>query len=113
MFGFNFGRSAPIKTLTPQEAHRMATDGQVLLVDVREAHEFAQGHAPGAFNAPLSSLHTTATAIPTDKPVVFYCMMGGRSAKAVEYCQKAGLPHDSHMGGGIGAWRMHGLPIVL
>jgi len=44
---------------------------------------------------------------------VFYCMMGGRSAKAVEVCQKMGLPHDSHMGGGIGAWRMHGLPIVL
>ena len=113
MFGFSFGKSTPIKTITPPDAHRMAKDGQVLLVDVREAHEFAQGHAPGAFNAPLSSLHTTATAIPRDKPVVFYCLVGSRSARAVDLCQKMGLPHDSHMAGGIGAWRMHGLPIVL
>jgi rhodanese-related sulfurtransferase len=113
MFGFNFGRSAPIKTLTPQDAHRLAKDGSVLLVDVREAHEWAQGHVPGAHHAPLSNLHNTATALPKDKQVVFYCMVGGRSSKAVEICQKMGLPHDSHMGGGIGAWRMHGLPIVM
>lgn len=113
MFGFNFGKSAPIKTLTPQDAHRMAKDGQVLLVDVREAHEYAQGHAPGAVNAPLSSLQNTATAIPQDKPVVFYCLVGSRSARAVEICHQMGLPHDSHMGGGIGAWRMHGLPVVM
>ena len=112
MFGF-FTRSAPVKTMTPPEAHQLAKDGHVLLVDVREAHEWAAGHAPGAFHAPLSSLGQTATKIPTDKPVVFYCMMGGRSAKAVEFCQKMGLPHDSHIGGGIGAWRLHGLPIVL
>lgn len=113
MFGINLGRSAPIKTLSPQEAHRLASDGEVLLVDVREAHEWAQGHAPGAFHAPLSTLPTTATAIPRDKPVVFYCLAGGRSAKAVELCGKLGLPHDSHMAGGIGAWRAHGLPVVL
>lgn len=112
MFGF-FGKSAPIKTLTPPEAHQLAKDGKVLLVDVREAHEWAAGHVPGAHHAPLSKLAQTATAIPKDKPVVFYCMMGGRSAQAVQICQKLGLPHDSHMGGGIGAWRMHGLPVVL
>lgn len=107
------GNSAPLETLTPPEAHRLATDGKVLLVDVREAHEWAAGHVPGAHHAPLSSLAQTAASIPTDKPVVFYCMMGGRSAKAVELCGQLGLPHHTHVGGGIGAWRAHGLPIVM
>lgn len=110
---FGFGKSAEIKNMTPPEAHRLATEGKILLVDVREAHEWAQGHAPGAHHAPLSTLPQTATAIPTDKPVVFYCLAGGRSAKAVELCQKLGLPHDTHVPGGIGAWRAHGLPVVM
>lgn len=112
-FGFGFGKSAQVKNIAPPEAHRMAADGQVLLVDVREAHEWAQGHVPGAFHAPLSTLHMTATKIPTDKQVVFYCLAGGRSAKAVEVCQKMGLPHDTHIPGGFGAWRMHGLPVQM
>jgi rhodanese-related sulfurtransferase len=110
---FGFGKSAQVKNMTPSEAHRLASEGKILLVDVREAHEWAQGHAPGAHHAPLSTLPQTATAIPTDKPVVFYCLAGGRSAKAVELCQKMGLPHDTHVPGGIGAWRAHGLPVVM
>lgn len=113
MFGFDFGKSAPIRDVAPPEAHRLASNGEVLLVDVREAHEWAQGHVPGAYHAPLSTLATTATAIPQDRPVVFYCLAGGRSAKAIEICRKLGLPHDSHIPGGIGAWRAHGLPIVM
>ena len=65
---FGFGKSAQIKNMTPPEAHRLATEGKILLVDVREAHEWAQGHAPGAYHAPLSTLPQTATAIPADKP---------------------------------------------
>ncbi|TBW38241.1 rhodanese-like domain-containing protein [Siculibacillus lacustris] len=109
---FGFGKSAaPIETLTPPEAHRRAVAGEILLVDVREAHEWAEGHVPGAHHAPLSSLATTVAAIPTDKPVVFYCLAGGRSAKAIELARSLGLPHGAHVGGGIGAWRAHGLPV--
>lgn len=110
---FGFGKSKAIKTISPQEAHELASSGKVLLVDVREAHEWAAGHVPGAHHAPLSALGSTAKSLPADKPVVFYCAMGGRSAKAVELCQSLGLPHDTHVGGGIGAWRAHGLPVVV
>jgi len=109
MFGL-FGSSS-IKTVTPQEAHELASSGKALLVDVREPGEWASGHVPGAFHAPLSRFAEAAPAIPTDKPVIFYCAMGGRSAQAVQFAKRLGLPHDTHMGGGIGAWRMHGLPV--
>ncbi len=110
---FGFFKPVPVKNMTPQQAHTLASKGEILLVDVREAHEWAQGRIPGAHHAPLSTLDKTATAIPSDKPVVFYCLAGGRSAKAVEICNKLGLPHDTHIPGGIGAWRMHGLPVVM
>ena len=71
MFGL-FGRSAPVKTDLPPEAHQLAGDGKVLPGSMRARfHEWAAGHAPGAYHAPLSKLAQTATAIPTDKPVVF------------------------------------------
>jgi rhodanese-related sulfurtransferase len=108
---FGFGKSSQLVTLTPPEAWDLAERGEILLVDVREDHEWAAGHVPGAFHAPLSGLSESAATIPTDKRVVFYCLAGGRSAKAVALCRSLGLPFDSHVGGGIGAWRAHDLPI--
>ena len=97
------GRAALVVAVTFAAASRQS----------RLASKAARVHAPGAFHAPLSTLHMTATKIPPDKQVVFYCLAGGRSAKAVEVCQKMGLPHDTHIPGGFGAWRMHGLPVQM
>ena len=41
------------------EAHRRATAGEVILVDVRETHEWAGGHAPMAKHIPLSTVGTS------------------------------------------------------
>lgn len=109
---FGLFKSAPVVTLTPKEAHEKASRGEILLVDVREANEWAQARVPGAIHRPLSALADTAAAIPTDKPVVFYCLSGGRSGRAVELCRRLGLPHDTHVGGGISAWKAAGLPVT-
>jgi rhodanese-related sulfurtransferase len=108
---FGFGKSKSTVDLTPGEAWDLASRGEILLVDVREANEWAAGHVPGALHAPLSNLAATIAEIPTDKRVVFYCQMGGRSAKAVDLARSLGLPIDSHVAGGMGAWRGTGLPV--
>lgn len=108
MFGFG---GSKVKTLTPAEAHDLAAAGSVRLVDVREANEWADARIAGAVHAPLSRLADEAAGLPTDKPVVFYCAGGVRSAKAVALCQELGLPHDTHVGGGIAAWSRDGLPV--
>ena len=108
---FGLFKSAPVVTLTPAEAHGLHRKGEIHLVDVREAHEWAESRVPGALHAPLSSLADHVATLPTDKPVVFYCKAGGRSAQAVALCRKLGLPHDRHVGGGIGAWAGAGLPV--
>lgn len=109
MFGL-FGKSAPVVTITPQEAHERLMAG-AMLVDVREGHEWLQGRIPGAIHAPLSSFAEHAKKLPHDKDVIFYCLAGGRSQKAVEMCAKLGINHKTHMGGGISAWRVHRLPV--
>lgn len=100
------------KTLSPQEAADLLSRGAIHLVDVREVHEWNDGHIPGAVHQPLSELATWAGDLPSDKPVVFYCLSGGRSGQALSWCKSAGHAVEGHIGGGITAWRMQGLPVT-
>lgn len=98
-------------TLSPREAHDRLANGQIHLVDVREAGEWAQVHVPGALHAPLSTLEQQAKTLPRDKPVVFMCLSGKRSARALDLCRQIGVPADAHVAGGISAWMASGLPV--
>ncbi|ODN70891.1 rhodanese-like domain-containing protein [Methylobrevis pamukkalensis] len=100
-----------MKTLSPEEVFALHERGEIHLVDVREDNEWAQARIPGAIHAPLSRLVDLAPELPDDKPVVFHCLAGGRSAKAVGLAAALGLPHDSHMDGGLGAWHQAGFPV--
>jgi len=59
------------------------TPGAVLL-DVRDADEFAAGHIPGAVNLPLSSIRDAEDRFPdADTPLFVYCLSGARSSRAI------------------------------
>ena len=60
-------------------------EGSIVLVDVREPHEFAAGHIPGAVSQPLSTFDPSA--LPQGKRVVFSCAAGVRSVRALEFAQ--------------------------
>lgn len=84
--------------------------GDIQLVDVREAHEFAAGHIAGAVNNPLSHFDLDALAA-VDAPVVLLCVAGIRSGRALEAAQHAGIAVAGHFGGGMKAWVEDGRPI--
>ena len=76
-----------------------ATPGAVLL-DVREADEFAAGHIPGSVNLPLSAIDTAETLLPGfDTPVFAYCLVGSRSARAVSRLRAMGYEKAASIGG--------------
>jgi rhodanese-related sulfurtransferase len=100
-----------LKTLSPKSAHELCRKGEICLVDVREANEWAQMRVPGAILMSLSSLESRLSNLPKDKPVVFYCLSGKRSQKALDICRSHGLPHDTQIEGGIAAWHAAGLPV--
>lgn len=76
-----------------------STPGAVLL-DVREADEFAAGHIPGSVNLPLSAIDTAETLLPDyDAPVFAYCLVGSRSARAVSRLRTMGYAKAVSIGG--------------
>ena len=93
---------------TPAAADRPA----VQLIDVREPAEFAAERIHGALNFPLSTFDPGALPAAGDKLMVLQCGSGKRSATAIGHCQKAGHTIDSHLAGGIMAWKAAGLPTV-
>ena len=80
-----------------------------LLVDVREAHEFAKEHIPNATNIPLSELRDRIAELPTDREVWLYCHSGKRSYDAARSLMQRGFL-VRNLPGGIESWRRRRLP---
>jgi rhodanese-related sulfurtransferase len=84
----------------------------VLLVDVREPHEFAAGHIPGSVSMPLSQFDPHALPDPAGRTLVFSCAAGVRSVHALAAAQAAGLGFDTHFPDGFKGWLMAGGPVA-
>lgn len=90
-------------------------DNSILLIDVREAHEFEQGHIPGSIAHPLSTFDPAALAglIARDgRRPVFSCAAGVRSLHAIAAARSAGIGVDEHYAGGFKDWRAAGEPVA-
>ncbi len=82
--------------------------GNILLVDVREPHEFEMGHIPGSILMPLSQFDASALPVEPGKRLVFSCAAGVRSLRALDLARAAGLDADTHYIGGFKDWFMSG-----
>jgi rhodanese-related sulfurtransferase len=95
---------------TPREVAELLGDDRVQLIDVRQRHEHEAGRIAGGRLIELGELSAAADSIDRDRPVVFYCRSGGRSAMATEAFSQAGF--DAHnMTGGMVEWHAAGLPM--
>ncbi len=56
--------------------------GSIMLIDVRDADEYAMGHFKTAVNMPTDELEAKVATLPSDKPIVFVCSTGARSGEA-------------------------------
>ncbi len=99
-----------VHDLSAEDVARGLTEGRILLVDVREPHEIAVESYPDAINVPLSQFDPADIPDPQGRQVVFACRSGNRSVTAALAAQEAGLAYDSHLAGGILAWKAAGLP---
>lgn len=99
-----------------------AVAADAVVIDVREAGEYAAGHLPQAINLPRGVLefrvhaHPALSAetapAPESRPIVLYCLTGGRSALAAESLQRLGFERVRSLAGGVAAWCQAGLPLV-
>jgi rhodanese-related sulfurtransferase len=95
---------------TPHEVAELVRTGEVQLVDVREPEEHEAGRIAGGRLIPLNELAAQAGSLDRERPIVFYCRSGARSAMATEAFASAGF--DAHnMDGGLLEWDAAGLPL--
>ncbi|MDQ4071913.1 MAG: rhodanese-like domain-containing protein [Actinomycetota bacterium] len=101
----------PDSELSPQRVAQLLARGEVQVIDVREPYEHEAGRIEGARHIELERLASEAETIDRDRPVVFHCRLGARSAMATRAFRGAG--YDArNLTGGIQAWVDAGLAIV-
>lgn len=95
---------------TPPQVAELVAGGEIQLIDVRALDEHEAGRIAGGRLVELQALAAEAATIDRDRPVVFYCRSGGRSAMATQAFRDAG--YDAHnMAGGLLEWHAAGLPL--
>lgn len=93
----------------------MLTAGQeLLLVDVRQPEEYAEGHVPGAFNIPIRELSQHLDLLPNlNASIVIICKGGGRAMLAGTTLQILGYTGINVLKGGFDAWAGEELPAEM
>jgi rhodanese-related sulfurtransferase len=106
-------RGAAAFTVAPNEAIRLANSGAVL-VDLRSANQFKDGHIAGAKNLPGDQIAADPKALEklADKTVVLYCDNGMTTAAAQRTLARAGAKDVFSLRGGLAAWKQENLPVV-
>jgi len=95
------------------EATQLINRNDALVVDVRDAAEYAKGHILGARNIPLAELERRAEELMKHKakPLIVYCDTGSRISGALPILRKQGFGSVVNLSGGYAAWQQAGLPV--
>src|SRR5207249_11827759 len=96
-----------------QLARASAGSGPPLVIDVRQASEFAAGHIPGALHLGAGELTDHLAELPRDRPLATMCASGYRSSVAASLLRQAGFTDVSWVAGGVPTWEAAGLPVDI
>jgi rhodanese-related sulfurtransferase len=101
-----------INQVTPHDAHALIARGEVEVVDVREAGEWATGHIAGARHVPLARFRAAPEGTLPHDGVLFVCAAGIRSETAARIAVANGVTRVYNLRGGTQAWVKAGLPLA-
>ena len=110
--GVVLAQSLPMVTI---DAARLArTNGQSILIDIREPSEHAQGVAEGAILIPMSQMAGQLSELSksSDKPLHVICNTTNRSKRMVAALHERGYFNASYVNGGKNEWYQRHLPTV-
>lgn len=99
--------------ITVQEARSLIEDKpDLVILDVRTASEYEDGHIEGALNIPVQELSGRIDELSNENELLVYCRTGNRSTQAVDILQDAGFKKIYHMNEGITGWIEAGYPVA-
>ena len=103
---------AGIINVTAVQASDLLQQSHPFLLDVRTPQEYREAHLADATLIPLDQLPQHLAEIPKDRPILVYCAVGSRSARAADYLANAGYAQVYNLNGGIWAWQLRGFPVL-
>ncbi len=95
-----------------EQAKVMIDDGDVFILDLRNAGKYRAGHIEGATLIPYSDLESRLDEVPKDKHLLVYCRTGFHSATAADILIEEGYMDVYNMLGGFNSWKSKGYPCV-
>ncbi len=78
---------------------------KLLVLDVRDAGQFAKGHIPGAVNIEWRRVFAERAKLPKDKTILAYCNTGSFSGQVAMALRMAGFENVRILHGGYGEWK--------
>lgn len=103
--------TATLHKLSPEAVRERLEAGRAVLVDIREADEFARVRIKGAQLQPLSQWENAHLTIDPAADVIFTCRSGLRTGGACDRLAARVSGHAYVLDGGINAWEKAGLPV--
>jgi rhodanese-related sulfurtransferase len=102
---------AQVASATAEMVRAWWENGEILLVDVREPHEYAFERIHGALLYPMSTFDPKA--LPMEgRRLVLHCASGKRSMMAAHKLAAEGHGNVTNLEGGLQAWKAIGLPVI-
>ena len=112
--GLNTACSQNFENYDVKEFAELIADPEVLILDVRKADEFAEGHIKGAIlidQFQSDFVEQAQAKLPKEKTIAVYCRSGRRSANAADKLADVGYK-CVNLKGGIIAWKEAGMPVI-
>lgn len=97
---------------TSELVEMLASEQPPRLIDVRSAAEVMQGALPGAEHIVMHTIPLRMADLEKDRPIVFYCRTGARSAQVCYFLQQQGMNNGINLRGGIMDWVRSGQEAV-
>lgn len=88
-----------IENINIRNIINMAVSNNAIIIDVREANQFYEGHIPMAINIPLEEIEKGYCRLPREKLLIFYCESGASSLMAARILAKKGYRVVNAVGG--------------
>lgn len=102
-----------LNTIDAADAKQWLESGRAVLIDIREADEFAREHIPGARLVPLSGFDAADFPQGKEKAAIFHCASGSRTAQAAPRILGKGFKEVYQLSGGLAGWKQAGFQTRL
>lgn len=115
LFAFEFrNKLTGVESISPQQATQFINHHNAVIIDVRPADRFQQGHIIAAINIPYAEIETHQAKLKNyqAKPIIIVCDTGQTSAKVAALLKKQGFTQSYSLSGGLAAWRNSQLPLI-